>query len=340
MRTAGSLRVGIVGAGLRGRMFAAVLAGIPGVELVGFADTMRPDGLTGPVYDSAAELCEKAAPEAIILATPDHLHAEAAVEIARHGIPIMLEKPVATTANDVIAIRDAIQAGGGRCMVAFENRWNPHFLRIREQMDRGRIGRVLHQQAVLSNSYFVPTTMLRWAEHSSPLWFLMPHTVDLVTWMAGAGVRSVSAQGSRGVLAARGVDTWDVVHALLEFDDGSTASLTSSWVLPESLPSIVDFTFEVVGADGAARTSIGREGVQVFGDRHDTLGLIDLPQDGTLTAPPAWMVRSFIDCVRTGAPFPTTLDDGLAVNDVLFAIERSLASGTREQVVPIPGHPI
>jgi predicted dehydrogenase len=335
------LKVGIVGAGLRGRMFADVVAGIPGVDIVGFADPYQTSSDLSvasrpvPVYVGAAALLDAARPDAVILATPDHAHAQPALEVARRGIAMMLEKPVATTTEDTRAIRDAVRAGGAPCMVAFENRWNAPFMKIHDLVQSGDLGRPVFQSANLSNTYHVPTVMLRWAASSSPLWFLMPHTIDLVTWLSDSRVTTVMARGTRGILAARGIDTWDVVHVVAELDNGSTATLTSSWVLPDGSPSIVDFTYELIGSRSSVRTDIGRSGIQHAADRHTTLGVLDSQPNGQNNSAPAWMARSFIDSIMTGSPVLTSIEDGIAVNDVLFAIERSLASGRSENVTPL-----
>ncbi|MCQ6307694.1 gfo/Idh/MocA family oxidoreductase, partial [Bacillus cereus] len=68
------------------------------------------------------------------------------------------------------------------------------------------------QSVTLSHTLFVPTTMLSWSGSSSPIWFLMPHVLDLAFWLAEAEPVSGYARGRRGVLAARGIDTWDLVH--------------------------------------------------------------------------------------------------------------------------------
>ncbi|UAJ78891.1 Gfo/Idh/MocA family oxidoreductase [Leifsonia sp. ZF2019] len=332
-------RVLIVGAGLRGRMFAHVVATEPQAELVGFVDPALPQGATAiidgqpfPVWRSIADAYAEADPNSAIIATPDFLHADAVTELVNRGAALMLEKPVATTPEDTARIDDAVARAGVYCMVAFENRWNTPFLTIRQSVEAGQTGAPIFQAARLSNTYSVPQRMLSWAAKSSPLWFLMPHTVDLVQWIGGADIRTVFARGTRGVLAGRGIDTWDVVHVLAELTDGSTASLTSAWVLPESHPAPVDFTYELVGTQGSALTDIGRSGVQVFQDRHTTVGMLGGAFDGIDSGAPAWMTRRYLADLRSGRSPETPLAAGIQVNRVLFAVERSLRSGASEVV--------
>lgn len=331
-------KVIVVGAGLRGRMFADVIAQ-DGTEVVGFVDPALPAGSTVeirggeyPVWSDIDSAFDHSEPNAAVIATPDFLHAAVLEALAKKGCAVMLEKPVATTPDDTERIKHAVDASGIYCMVAFENRWNAPFVAIRAQVESGHAGRPVFQSARLSNTYFVPTKMLSWAARSSPIWFLMPHTVDLVQWIAGANITEVTAVGTRGILASRGIDTWDVVHVLARLADGSTASFTSAWVLPEGHPAPVDFTYEFVGEEASAFTDIGRSGVQLFDNTHTTRGVLDGVFDGVNSAPPAWMARRFLSDLRAGREPETPLATGLQVNAVLFAVERSLASNSTETV--------
>ncbi|MBM7788710.1 Gfo/Idh/MocA family protein [Tenggerimyces flavus] len=328
-------RVGIVGAGIRGRLFAQALAGVQGVEVVGLADSSErvareareATGLT--VHPSHDELLNES-PDAVIVATPDFAHKDAAVAAANAGCALLLEKPVATSLADAYAIRDAVRATGVRCMVGFENRWNPHLVRVGEAVHKGELGAVTSQNYTLSNTYFVPTKMLSWAAKSSPAWFLMPHTTDLAIWLAGSRPASVYASGSRGLLQERGVDTWDVVHALITFENGSTANLTSAWILPESMDGIVDFTFQVIGSNGSVRGDLGHQGLVLATDQQRSLWPVGGTVPGELIGAPVWMARHFVRQLETGADLSPSLDEGVLVTEVICAIERSLASGKVE----------
>lgn len=319
-------------------MFADVIAQ-DGAEVVGFVDPALPAGLKVEigrrehrVWADIDGAFNESEPNAAIIATPDFLHAAALEALAQKGCAVMLEKPVATTPEDTERIKQAVETSGIYCMVAFENRWNTPFVKIRAQVASGHAGKPVFQAARLSNTYFVPTKMLSWAAKSSPIWFLMPHTVDLVQWIAGANITEVTALGSRGILAARGIDTWDVVHVLARLADGSTASFTSAWVLPEGHPAPVDFTYELVGEKASAFTDIGRTGVQIFDEAHSTQGVLDGVFDDVNAAPPAWMARRFVSDLRAGREPETPLATGVQVNAVLFAVERSLASNNTEAV--------
>ncbi|MCA1223476.1 Gfo/Idh/MocA family protein [Streptomyces sp. 8L] len=327
-------RIGIIGGGIRGSMYAQSLRGFPGAEVRAVCDVAEPvartvaDGFGLAAYTDHRRMLAEQELDAVIVATPDFAHREAAVDAAAAGCHLLVEKPLAMTRADTDAISQAVRTAGVQCMVGFENRWNPAVRRLREQSAAGALGRVLTQNILLSNTYFVPTKMIGWAAKSSPAWFLMSHTVDAATWVSGRTVTAVDARGSRGVLAARSVDTWDVVHALLTFDDGTTANLTSTWVLPDSMPSVVDFQYQVVGERSAMYVDLQDQSVRQAGpDGFRWPGLLGGEIDGRLQGPPTWMVQDFVTRLERGEQVGPGLVEGAAVTDIVVAIHESLESG-------------
>lgn len=245
--------------------------------------------------------------------------------MADAGKHLLIEKPVATTSDDAHAIAAAVHRAGVRCLVGFENRWNPHVVQAKAAM--ASVGEPITASATLSNSFFVPTTMLSWAAQSSPAWFLMPHTVDLVLWLTGRKPVSVSAVGSRGVLAKRGIDTWDVVHALLTFDDGSTATLSSAWTLPDAGDGIVDFRFQVIGTEGSVTADLSHQGLTVVSDKYRSAWPVSGRIGRSQVGPAVWMVQDFAAGLVDGGDLGPGIDHGVLVTEIICAIEQSITTG-------------
>jgi len=177
----------------------------------------------------------------------------------------------------------------------------------------------------LSNTYFVPETMLTWAGRSSPGWFLMPHLLDLALWIGGQQQpRSVTARGRRGELAARGVETWDSLHALIDLGGNSLANLQTSWVLPKGRPSIVDFRIDVVGTEGSVSVDHGDQGLHVA-TKDNFRSLTSLPEDvdGTEHSMAAWMVRSWARGLLRGEFVGPDAAHGATITRAVEAVHRS-----------------
>lgn len=324
-------RIAIVGAGTRGSLYGRALAENPDVDVVGVTDLNAPTGraaaarLGVPDFGSFEELCELAAPSAVVVATPDFAHRDTAVAAAEQGLDIMVEKPLATTLSDAEEIVQAVLSGGGRSMVAYENRWNPRFAAVRSARAE-LLGDINHQIVHLNDTQSVPMKMLPWASESSPAWFLMPHSLDIALWMSEKAVGTVYATGSRRVLASSGIDTWDTIDASITFTDGTTASLHSTWVLPDSYPSVYDFRYEAVGSMGAIRINASDQGIHAYSTRGEWLQWGTYELDHKLQGFPVSMANTFAKLTSGEDVDVPTVDDGLTVTRVIAAIHESLDS--------------
>ncbi len=327
------IRIGIIGAGIRGRMFADALAELPDVTVVGAAEPNKnvaaafTAGVGAPIYATAAELYDAHALDAAIIATPDFAHEEAAVAAAERGIHLLIEKPLTTSVASAYAIADAAARSGSLVVTAFENRLNPPFMEARAVIEAGEIGDIQSQYAQLSTSTFVPLKMLTWAGKSTPTWFLIAHILDLVMLFADKRVASVYASGSKKILVRQGIDTLDAVQAVVRFDDDTTAVLDSSWTLPDgNMPSDVPFRFEVRGEKGTISIDLAHQSIAVSGANGYRWPRTYFPViDGRLEAFPAWMVRKFVENVRDGSKPDVGIEHALAVTEVQAAIELSIA---------------
>jgi predicted dehydrogenase len=330
--------IGIVGGGIRGSMYAAAVRHHPAADLVGVCepDRQRREGLARelsvPVHEDLASMIT-AAPQltALVIATPDFAHRDVALLGIEHGLDLMIEKPLATSSAEAEEIVTAAEAAGTMIMVGFENRWNPRFVRIRDEL--AEAGSPLINQVInLNDTRYVPTQMLGWAARSSPGWFLMPHTLDLACWLSGARPTEVYARGRRGFLDAQQVSTWDAITASFGMSDGSLLVLNSQWVLPQSHPSVFDFRYELHTESATYHIDIADSGVT----RYDGSG-VSRPQFGVIMQPrpsgvPIDMINAFLDRL-TGVDID--LPDGRHGELITRAIEAVHTSITEGRPVAI-----
>ncbi|MFB3891973.1 MAG: Gfo/Idh/MocA family protein [Phycisphaerae bacterium] len=327
------IRVGIVGMGIRGRMYAAIAKGLPEVELVGVCDLAAKarraaaKSLDVGAYASADELCKRARPDAVVIATPDFAHVEPAVAAAAAGADLLIEKPLAMNVADGRTICRAVEQAGVRAMVAFENHWNPPLAAMKAAADAGELGRLASCVSQLDDRIDVPTGYLPWLGRSSPGWFLMSHTVELAGWIAGQRPVRVWASGRKETLAGRGIDTYDAIHAVIEFDGGMVGSFNSCWILPRSLPLIFQFRHEMVGTKGSMRADLTDQMLHKAVDRYEHPSTIGVSMTGAMTSPPALMFCQFVEAMRTGAPSPCPLADGLVNVAAIAGVHESIATG-------------
>lgn len=272
MTDSNQAHIGIVGYGIRGRLFAGAIQQHPAASLVAISDpssqarNAAEEEFRLPTYASADEMVNSH-PEltAAIIATPDFAHKDAAVACAGRGLDVLIEKPLATTTEDAEDIIAAAAHTEARIMVGFENRWNPRFTMVRDILQAGDSGTILNQVINLNDTLYVPTEMLSWAAQSSPAWFLMPHTLDLAMWLSSTHPVSVRATGVKKLLNSMGVDTWDCISATFEMNNGSYVVLNSSWILPRTAPAVYDFRHEIQTTKVTIHIEGANQGVTHYG---------------------------------------------------------------------------
>lgn len=332
LRTGGSVtkRIGVIGAGTMGGRYAALLAGgeFPGATLAGVCDVQgeRAHDLGRshdvPYFEDVGALLRETGPDAVYIATPDNLHLQPALTAFAAGVPALIEKPLATTVEEAEMIVAAAYRAGVVAEVNFSNRWNPPFVHARGAVEAGTVGEPVTVTARLNNVIASPRDRLAWAGRTTPAWFLMSHCLDLAYWLHGRRALRVYAAGRRGTLDGIGVPTWDVIQATVSYEGGATGVFESTWVLPESHPSPIEFELRLLGAAGMVTVDTTRQMIGIAGERY--------------AAPPTlqWAPARFRSFLRTldGSPPGCPLKDGLENTRILVAIHRSLESGTVESV--------
>jgi predicted dehydrogenase len=183
----------------------------------------------------------------------------------------------------------------------------------------------------LSNTTFVPTEMLRWADRSSALWFLGSHTIDIMRFILNDEIVRVHAVSRSGILQKLGVDAPDFHVAIAEFARGAVATFENAWILPRSQPMVYDFKLELLGSDGAVYVDSSHHGALTlhtggrmsYGDVLGAAPTSDLRVGGFV----AEAIAQFADAVLYGRPVLATGEDGVAATRVVEAIDRSAKTG-------------
>lgn len=270
--------------------------------------------------------------DAVVVATPDFAHEEPAVKALEAGLDLLVEKPLATTSEEALRIIAASGRGGGRIVVGFENRWNPLFNAVRHQLVADG-NSIVSQRALLQDTVFVPTQMLGWAGLSSPAWFLMPHSLDMATWLSGATPVEVFARGVKRVLPSLGVETYDRISASFAMSDGSILDLDSGWVQPPGKPSVFEFRFEIETDADSYTIDIDNTGVQrSTAQRTSTIGALSHDHRGRPQGVAADMMRDFIDLLGGAELDLPGAAHGLLITRAIEAVHRSVETGAVQKI--------
>lgn len=332
------LRVGIIGMGIRGNLYAKTIKFNAYAEVVAVAEgnkerleqAKKEFGVKG--YLDYNEMLDQNEFDIVVIALPDHLHKDAVVKIANKKCHMMIEKPLATNYEEAVVMVDAIKKAGVKALVGFENRWNPVFITAKEAVDNNELKDIQFFRALLNDAIFVPTEMLGWAADSTVAWFLFPHLLDLSFWLSGKKAVSVKAYGQKNVLKKMGHDTYDTVTAVVTFEDGVIGTYSSSWIYSNNLPLVYDLRFEVTGSAGTVEIDCRDQMVHKITDRYTHPGILGREIYGKPVGFAAEMLNSFIDNVRLDTEPLVSLDVALHGIKAIEAVHKSILTGEEEKI--------
>ncbi len=328
------LKFGIVGFGIMGRLYARIISESSEAELVAVASksesslSLAREKYDVPVYNDPIEMYEKEKLDAVYIATPDYLHFEFTKEALGRGINVLLEKPMTmdvVEAEQLVEIEKKSRALG---TIRFGNRFSPPFLKLKSAIEDGKFGKILSLNARLNDTIYVPTKMIKWSSKTTPAWFLMSHLLDLAYYLTGDKPMKVTARGVKKVLQNLGIDTYDQITALVNYESGMVGVFETGWILPESMPSVVDSAWEVIGETAASFLNLGDQMLTLASDKYEKPGTVMVEINGKLEGYLVYMLNLFIKAVRGEISNPIPFTDGLLNVKTLAAIHRSLEDDT------------
>ncbi len=333
------IKIAVIGAGVWGKTHAYLYGKRREVEITGVCDKSlkRAEEMAEQlninkesVFDDYIKMLDNIDCDAVAIVTPDHLHRELAVGCAERGKHILLEKPLATSLEDINAIAKAVKENNVRIMVDLHNRWSPPFAAVKDAIEKGEIGEPYSAYFRLNDIKWVATDMLPWASKSSILWFLGSHSLDTLRWMFNDEVDEVYAVSRKGILAAEGIDTEDIFQSIIKFKNGGIATMENSWITPNSHPCINDIKFNITGTNGMFSLDLSNNNmIERFtenkNDRPDVLVkhfIHGEPKGFSYES-----INSFVDKLLSGEEFIVTLKDSMHTCLALLAIIESAKTG-------------
>lgn len=334
---AGQVGVAVVGLGAMGRQHVRICTQLPAARLITVFDTDA--RLARSVADEhgviAAASLEDAlgahGVEAVIIATPDHLHREVVERCIASRKHILLEKPLASALDEARAMAAFAEREEAQVMMGHTLRFDRRYFLAAEEARSGRLGALMHVSASRHNR---PDTGARVGNRTTVTMFLGVHDLDAMMWIAGSRVARVGAAAGTAEAAAQlGVGAPAAVMALLEFESGAIGSVQVSWALPANFPSGLDASLEATFTSGWLRVHASAPGLSLLGSG----GLAEPPVlggevHGYPTGPVATEVGAFLRWVAVGGDPPVSVTDGFNAVAVASAIDRAWRTGQPQTV--------
>jgi myo-inositol 2-dehydrogenase/D-chiro-inositol 1-dehydrogenase len=363
MKSGKGVGLAIIGGGRVGLFRGEVAMRHPAVEWIGLAEK-NPNraGEVAPrigadfVTGDHRELLRRPEVTAAIIATDEHLHVDPILAAVEAGVPMLIEKPLATDLRESARVLKAIQDAKLDAVVGYTQRFRRRWLAAKEKCRTGALGDVtLVTSRAFMNRLVAIDNYKRTDDPSSisPMVISGTHALDICMWcLEGKTAVECYARSIDKVLGPK-YQGIDATAGMIMFSDGTVHHLNMSWALPVTWPAAV-YSLEV--------GIVGTEGVLTIDDTHrdivlavskpqsegynpDATRLVDFmgsypPGDmamGELRGPMAEETTSWLNRVALGLPTPAaTVEE--AHNRLMLTKALDL-SAKRKQVVKLPMDP-
>ncbi len=288
-------------------------------------------------FSSIDDMIARAHPPAVVVYTNTFDHRRVVEDCARHGVHVMMEKPLAVSYSDALAMAHAAQAGHIHVLVNYETTWYASNKAAYDLLQQGALGDprkvVVHDGHEGPKEIHVQPEFFAWLSNpklngAGALYDFGCYGADLMTWlMKGEAPRAVTAvtQQIKPDIYPNVDDEADVILTYPR----AIAILQASWNWPFSRKDM-----EVYGRTGYVKTvlrdriDVRREGEKE--DRRVTAKPLDPPDDDSLH----YFAAVIAGTVKENGSL-SSLETNLVVSEILDAARQSARSG-KTVTLPLP----
>jgi predicted dehydrogenase len=333
------LNVGVVGLGWAAGAHIEAFKHVDGARVAAVSSRRKLDahalaerfGVSLAVHDRYEDLLADRDVDLIDICSPHPFHAAQAIAAARAGKHVLVEKPLALSWTDCLAVREAVREAGVRVCVCFELRFSAQFTLLRSVLDQGLIGDLHYGEVDYFHGIGPWYHQFPWNAKKelggSSLLTAGCHALDTLLWMMGDRVEEVSSYATRSrspIFAPYQYPT--TTTTLLRFAGGQTGKVASS------IDCLQPYYFHthLIGSEGSVLDNkiYSRKLPGLSKARWTTLET-SLVDSGDVTDHPyQQQFQALVDAIRDGRDVPLTgLEAALETHRVLFAADRSAAEG-------------
>src|SRR6478736_5877553 len=231
-----TVRLGIIGLGAQGSMYAKFISEglVPNMEIGAIADSDPAKAAVVeadygvPFFTDYIQLLDSGAIDAVVTCVPHYLHPEMGIDSLKRDVHALVEKPAGVYTKQVAELIAAAEATPELTFgIMFNQRMNPLYIRIKEIVDSGEIGKIRRTNWIITTwwrpqgYYDQSEWRATWGgEGGGVLVNQAPHQLDLLQWICGVP-KSVYAKVAYGF--RRNIAVEDEVTAVVDYGDGATA---------------------------------------------------------------------------------------------------------------------
>ena len=276
-------------------------------------------------YDAFDALLARPGIDAVYIALPNDMHADFAIRAARAGKHVLVEKPLATTESEALAMIAAARDANVFLMTAYRLHHEPGTVAVLEHIRAHAIGRPLLFQSVFSFQTAAGNHRLKSSAWGGPL--------------QDVGVYCINA--ARHIFAEEPVEALAMTHR--PSDDPRFAHIDASVAATLRFPSggLAQFfaSFGAAGVDNYRVVGTAGDLELDPGFSFETATRLRLRRDGKTVESQfpqidqfGAQISYFSDCIRSGTPPEADGEEGLADMRALLAIEQACLTGQPQNI--------
>ena len=339
-----TFKLGLIGVGMGRAHLRAVAKHPSDVKVIAAADIDEKrlntvcDAFDIPMrFTDYRKMLEVDEIEAVIVVTPNFLHAPMAIDCLNAGKHALVEKPPSVDVAGARKMAQASKKTGMKLMYGLCNRFRADTQEARKHAERGDLGEVYYARTSWMRRYGIPGSNWFSTKKKSgggPLIDLGVHILDVTWWIMGCP-KPVSVSGATynpfiRKLRKKGYDVEDMAVSLIRFRNGATMFVETSWasfVEKENIYSIV------LGTKGGVEINLtpGEDGkhFHLFTERKGTrLDCTSTEVEWKMEESQlARQLRYFVDCVRKNKKNTACGDEGVELMKMLTGIYESAKTG-------------
>lgn len=354
-----NLGIAVVGSGRIGTLRSKLIRSHPSVDFLAVSDLNLSQAKklgeqvdANLISDDNFEIISHPDVDAVIVSTSEHQHLEPVLQSISKKKPVLLEKPIALTLKDADKIIKNSEDENVEVLVGYAQRFKRRYFVAKEQIQRGRLGRIIGANGRACNNRSQGLEILKRSPEATPVVDVLTYWVDMICWfMNDQKPVEVIARGNSVVYKEAGYESVDdITWAIITFEDGAVVNLGICYALPSKYPSQGSgVRIEIFGTDGVLML----DGDQKEELIHTEQGIphLYIPDHNvnttflSTTAPGDWALgefwgplsdetRSWIDHLITKKPCQiATTKEARKTLEITLAIQQSSRTG---ETVSIP----
>jgi predicted dehydrogenase len=255
--------------------------------------------------------------DAVCICTPHHLHGPQSLEAIRAGKHVLLEKPLANTKEECLAVTQAAEERGVTLMLAYVVRFSPTIERLKEMIETEEYGKPFHADCYVPS--YLPPMPGSWFSKKEQLgggtlFSHGCHYIDILQWMMGKPVE-VAELGTRN--GTEWMEGEGSSHSVMKFESGALGHLFISWGMKyKNFP--FRFQFHTPSACITVDNSLNKIEV-VTEDGTKTVFENPTPKGPGLAV--AWELKHFVECIRNNVRPSVDGYEGLLSHQIIWDME-------------------